>query len=106
MGPCLSRTSCAAFLLSSLAWYLHGDHEYYVSVRAENGAGLATVGTSPVYRHIVQLPSKGVVLDVAPPGEEAMVDLGVCMNKVVVVAAQALVSQNAGSQMICVKCDS
>ncbi|XP_038057739.1 uncharacterized protein LOC119729229 [Patiria miniata] len=80
IGPCLSRTSCAAFSLDDLDWHLHGDHEYYVSVRAQNGAGLATVGTSSVYRHIVQLPALGVVLDVAPPGEEVHVDLGVAKD--------------------------
>ncbi|XP_038062737.1 uncharacterized protein LOC119733220 [Patiria miniata] len=77
IGPCLSQTSCAAFSLADLDWHLHGDRDYYVSVRAQNGAGFATVGTSSVYRHIVQLPSLGVVLDVAPPGEKVHVDLGV-----------------------------
>ncbi|XP_038071216.1 uncharacterized protein LOC119740085 [Patiria miniata] len=80
VGPCQLRTSCAAFSLDDVGWRLHGDHEYYVSVRAQNGAGLATVGTSSVYRHIVQLPSVGVVLDVAPPGEAADVTLGVAKD--------------------------
>ncbi|XP_071784665.1 uncharacterized protein [Asterias amurensis] len=75
IGPCESQTFCAAFLLDDLSWYLHGDHEYYISVKAENSAGLSTVGTSSVYRHIVQLPSQGVVLDVPPSGEG--VDFGV-----------------------------
>ena len=77
IGPCLSGTSCAAFSLDSLEWYLHGDHEYYVSVRAQNGAGLSAIGISSVYRHIIQLPSMGVVLDVAPPGELNIRHLGV-----------------------------
>ncbi|XP_038050780.1 uncharacterized protein LOC119723938 isoform X2 [Patiria miniata] len=80
IGPCSSRTSCAAFSLADLDWHLHGDHEYYVSVRAQNGAGLATVGTSSVYRHIVQLPSLGVVLDVAPRGEQVNMDFGVAKD--------------------------
>ncbi|XP_022107048.1 uncharacterized protein LOC110988105 [Acanthaster planci] len=80
IGPCSSHTSCAAFALDDLDWHLHGDHEYYVSVRAQNGAGLTTVGISSVYRHIVQLPSLGVVLDVAPPGEEAAVDFEVAQD--------------------------
>ncbi|XP_022103295.1 uncharacterized protein LOC110986023 [Acanthaster planci] len=80
IGPCSSQTSCAAFSLDDLNWHLHGDHEYYVSVRAQNGAGLTTVGISSVYRHIVQLPSLGVVLDVAPPGEEVAVDFGVAQD--------------------------
>ncbi|XP_022105050.1 uncharacterized protein LOC110986986 isoform X2 [Acanthaster planci] len=80
IGPCLTQSSCAAFSLDDLDWHLHGDHEYYVSVRAQNGAGLATVGTSSVYRHIVQLPSVGVVLDVAPPGEEVAVKFGIAKD--------------------------
>ncbi|XP_071798435.1 uncharacterized protein [Asterias amurensis] len=77
IGPCESRTSCAAFLLDDLSWYLHGDHEYYISVKAKNGAGLSKVGTSSVYRHNMQLPSKGVVLDVPPSGEDVIVDFGI-----------------------------
>ncbi|XP_022103276.1 uncharacterized protein LOC110986013 isoform X2 [Acanthaster planci] len=80
IGPCASQSSCAAFALDDLHWHLHGDHEYYVSVRAQNGAGLTIVGISSVYRHIVQLPSLGIVLDVAPPGEEVTVDLGVAKD--------------------------
>ena len=30
----------------------------------ENSAGLSSVVTSPPYRHVVQLPTKGVVFDV------------------------------------------
>ncbi|XP_033637440.1 uncharacterized protein LOC117298344 isoform X1 [Asterias rubens] len=77
IGPCESQTFCAAFLLDDLSWYLHGDHEYYISVKAENSAGLSTVGTSSVYRHIVQLPSQGVVLDVSPSGKEFVKDTDV-----------------------------
>ena len=67
--------------MDDLSWYLHGDHEYYISVKAKNGAGLCTVGTSSVYRHIMQLPSKGVVLDVPPSGEDVIVDFGVCTSQ-------------------------
>ncbi len=77
IGPCESRTSCAAFLLDDTSWYLHGNHQYYISVKAENGAGLSTVGTSYVYKHTVQLPSKGVVLDVEPSGKKVVDDFGV-----------------------------
>ncbi|XP_038050879.1 uncharacterized protein LOC119724031 [Patiria miniata] len=80
IGPCLSRSHCAAFSLDDLNWHLHGDHEYYVTVQAQNGAGLTTAGTSSVYRHMVQLPSVGVVLDVAPPGEESDVNFGVAKD--------------------------
>ncbi|XP_038050540.1 uncharacterized protein LOC119723761 [Patiria miniata] len=77
IGPCLSRSYCAAFSLDDINWHLHGNHEYYVTVQAQNGAGLTTAGTSSVYRHMVQLPSVGVVFDVAPPKEESDVDFGV-----------------------------
>ena len=37
---------------------------YYASIRVENSAGLSSVVTSHPYRHVYQLPSEGVVLDV------------------------------------------
>ncbi len=49
---------------ASLDWSMHGDHVYYVSIRVENAAGSSSIVTSRPYRHVVQLPSKGVVLDV------------------------------------------
>ncbi len=49
---------------ASLDWSVHGDHVYYASIRVENAAGSSSIVTSPPYRHVVQLPSKGVVLDV------------------------------------------
>ena len=50
--------------LDNLDWAVHGNHLYYASIRAENFVGLTSTVTSSPYRHIVQLPSKGVVLDV------------------------------------------
>ena len=49
--------------LESLDWSIHGDHVYYASIRVENSAGLSSVMTSLPYRHMVQIPSTGVVLD-------------------------------------------
>ena len=52
---------------------------YYASIRIENSAGLSSVVTSPPYRHIVQLPAKGVVLDVAKKqGDFSNVQFEVC----------------------------
>ncbi|XP_072034094.1 uncharacterized protein [Amphiura filiformis] len=48
----------------SLDWYIHGDHVYYASILVENSAGLSSVITSQPYRHVIQLPARGVVLDV------------------------------------------
>lgn len=44
-------------------WGLHGNHTYYVTIKAENVAGLTTYGVSKPYVHNVQLPAKGIVMD-------------------------------------------
>ena len=78
VGPCAGEELCAALPLAGLGWHIHGEHEYYVSVRAANGAGRWSLATSGVYRHSVGLPAPGVVLDVAPPAERTNVAFGVC----------------------------
>ena len=50
--------------MSDTKWGIHGNHTYYVTVKAENAAGLTTYGVSDPYIHNVQLPSKGIVMDV------------------------------------------
>jgi hypothetical protein len=55
---------CTAIDLSSLEWTLHGNHDYYVTIKVTNLAGLTTTHTSVVYTHDVQPPSPGVVLDI------------------------------------------
>ena len=50
--------------MSDTKWGIHGNHTYYVTVKAENAAGLTTYGVSDPYVHNVQLPSKGIVMDV------------------------------------------
>jgi len=57
--------TCTAALISELDWQLHGHHNYYITVMAENTVGLVTRGTSQPYVHDVQLASRGIVLDVA-----------------------------------------
>jgi len=57
--------TCTAALFSELDWQLHGHHNYYITVMAENTVGLFTRGTSKAYTHDVQLASRGIVLDVA-----------------------------------------
>ena len=50
--------------MSDTKWGIHGNHTYYVTVKAENAAGLTTYIVSDPYVHNVQLPSKGIVMDV------------------------------------------
>lgn len=57
--------TCTAIPIPDTEWGLHGNHTYYVTVKAENAAGLITYGVSDPYVHNVQLPSTGIVMDVA-----------------------------------------
>ena len=57
---------CTAIDLSLLEWTLHGNQDYYVTIKVTNLAGLTTTHTSVVYTHDVQPPSPGVVLDINP----------------------------------------
>ncbi|XP_066275498.1 uncharacterized protein [Branchiostoma lanceolatum] len=65
--------SCVAVPVSSLDWQLHGTHAYYMSVRAENTAGLSLVVSSSPYVHVLDVPSKGVVMEVRDAQLEASV---------------------------------
>ena len=66
-GPCSGEPfACAAVPIVDLDWAVHADHEYYMSIKAKNTAGLDVVGISMSYRHSIQLPSRGVVLDMDP----------------------------------------
>ena len=55
--------TCTAINISTVEWGLHGNHTYYVTIKAENVAGLATYGVSEAYVHNIQLPAEGIVLD-------------------------------------------
>ncbi|VDI18543.1 Hypothetical predicted protein, partial [Mytilus galloprovincialis] len=56
--------TCTALPVSSLKWSLHGHHNYYFTIKATNLAGLSVMKTSVTYTHDVQLPAKGIVIDV------------------------------------------
>lgn len=55
---------CTAIDTSSLDWSLHGHHDYYVTIKVTNLAGLSITKTSVVYTHDIQLPSAGIVYDI------------------------------------------
>ena len=67
-GTCTDIISpiCTAVNITTLDWYLHGNHKYYVSVKVSNTAGLVTIESSDPYIHNVQVPDEGVVFDVDP----------------------------------------
>jgi hypothetical protein len=67
-GTCTDIISptCTAVNITTLDWYLHGYHKYYVSVKVSNTAGLVTIESSGPYLHSVQVPDEGVVFDVDP----------------------------------------
>ncbi|XP_078658227.1 uncharacterized protein LOC144903711 [Branchiostoma floridae x Branchiostoma belcheri] len=58
-------SSCVALPMSHLEWHLHGNQVYYVTLRVTNSAGLTSTLTSAPYHHDVDLPSVGVVFEVA-----------------------------------------
>ncbi|XP_070564494.1 uncharacterized protein [Ptychodera flava] len=61
------QPSCVGVPTDILDWDLHGDHIYYMSIKVTNVAGLTVTATSEPYRHLVDLPSAGVVLDTVNP---------------------------------------
>ena len=58
--------TCTATDVSALRWVLHANHNYYVTIKVTNLAGLTTLETSHPYKHNVRIPSPGVVYDVSP----------------------------------------
>ncbi|XP_078321865.1 uncharacterized protein LOC111103999 isoform X3 [Crassostrea virginica] len=67
--------TCTVISMSDTKWGIHGNHTYYVTVKAENAAGLTTYGVSDPYVHNVQLPSKGIVMDVLDDLKNSFVDI-------------------------------
>ncbi|CAC5401969.1 unnamed protein product [Mytilus coruscus] len=55
---------CTAIETRYLPWSLHADHEYYITIKVTNLAGLTATHTSEPYKHYTQLPVAGVVFDV------------------------------------------
>ncbi|VDI13269.1 Hypothetical predicted protein, partial [Mytilus galloprovincialis] len=68
VGPCYVTypPTCSAVLLSDLQWPLHVNHDYYITLRVTNVAGLSSTAVSAPFRYNIQLPSKGMVFDVLP----------------------------------------
>ena len=58
--------TCTATDVSALRWVLHANHDYYVTIKVTNLAGLKTLATSHPYKHNVRIPSPGIVYDVSP----------------------------------------
>ena len=58
--------TCTATDVSALRWVLHANHDYYVTIKVTNLAGLTTLATSHPYKHNVRIPSPGIVYDVSP----------------------------------------
>lgn len=56
--------TCTAIAISDTEWRLHGHQTYYVTIKAENSAGLSTFAVSEPYIHDVQLASEGLVFDI------------------------------------------
>lgn len=56
--------TCTAISTSRLQWHLHGEHTYYVSVKAKNTLGLSAVAVSNKYYHNVEKTTVGVVYDI------------------------------------------
>ncbi|XP_078334035.1 uncharacterized protein LOC111124258 [Crassostrea virginica] len=65
-GSCVvgSPPTCTAIAVSDMKWRLHGHQTYYVTIKAENSAGLATFAVSEPYVHDVELASEGLVFDI------------------------------------------
>ncbi|XP_078573997.1 uncharacterized protein LOC144860568 isoform X2 [Branchiostoma floridae x Branchiostoma japonicum] len=57
--------SCVALPVRQFEWHLHGDQVYYVTLRVTDSAGLTSSLTSTPYHHNVELPSVGVVFELA-----------------------------------------
>nr|XP_034314147.1 uncharacterized protein LOC105348718 isoform X1 [Crassostrea gigas] len=65
-GSCVvgDPPTCTAIAISDTEWRLHGHQTYYVTIKAENSAGLSTFAVSEPYIHDVQLASEGLVFDI------------------------------------------
>ncbi|XP_061177042.1 uncharacterized protein LOC133185758 [Saccostrea echinata] len=65
-GTCIltEPPTCTAITINDTEWELQGNHTYYVTIKAENTAGLSVFGVSEPYIHNLQLPSTGIVMDI------------------------------------------
>ncbi|CAG2198378.1 unnamed protein product [Mytilus edulis] len=58
--------TCTVIDTKSLGWSLHENHDYYLTIKVTNLAGLSTTQASAVYTHNIQLPTAGIVYDIDP----------------------------------------
>ena len=65
-GSCnsLKPPTCAAFSTHSLPWHLHGELDYYVTIKVKDTAGNFLTTCSKPYRHNIELASSGIVHDI------------------------------------------
>ena len=65
-GSCnlITPPTCAAFPTDSLPWHLHGELDYYVTIKVRDTAGHFVTACSEPYRHNIELASKGIVHDI------------------------------------------
>ncbi|CAC5375018.1 unnamed protein product [Mytilus coruscus] len=65
-GKCVKTEppTCTVMDTASLAWSLHENHDYYLTIKVTNLAGLFTTQSSGVYTHNIQLPTAGIVYDI------------------------------------------
>ncbi|KAL4221421.1 hypothetical protein ACF0H5_019679 [Mactra antiquata] len=64
-GSCITTEppTCTIVNITTLPWLLHQGEGYYITIKAENTAGLYVLSTSEPYIHYTELTSKGVVYD-------------------------------------------
>ncbi|XP_060604506.1 uncharacterized protein LOC132757271 [Ruditapes philippinarum] len=65
-GSCNSHTppTCAAFSTHSLPWHLHGELDYFVTIKVRDTAGHFVTAYSKPYRHSIEMASRGIVHDI------------------------------------------
>ncbi|KAL3873929.1 hypothetical protein ACJMK2_037006, partial [Sinanodonta woodiana] len=66
-GSCnttITPVTCSAVSVDQLHWALHENRNYYITIKAENTAGLVTLMSSDAYLHNTKLPTEGFVVDI------------------------------------------
>ena len=58
--------TCTAVSIRDLAWDIHHEQEYYITIRVNNTAGLISRQCSKPYKHDVLAPFAGIVIDIDP----------------------------------------
>lgn len=60
----LKPVTCTAFSTQSLPWHLHGEQDYFVTIKVRDTAGQYVTASSTGYRHDIKLASQGIVQDI------------------------------------------